>query len=184
MGTLNTTDLNTVIIGGKYKAFFSTIENASQYNFPIAGTITIVVVNHGNLIAQFVYGSGGAATRSGSLSGGSVKNWEAWTRLDNFGCNDLSSLATALGVAQYHTYLNSGDFDTLLEPGTWLCNPNTMTNKPTNVENGQGILEVIKLGTTGVHLVQRLTMKANGDVYIRCNNSTSSPYTFFEWTKH
>ena len=98
MGTLNTTDFATVVASGNYKAYFASESAASTYHCPIAGTVCLVVSNQQNLIMQFVYGSGGAATRSGSLSTPTtVGTWGVWTRCDNFGYNSLSDLASALG---------------------------------------------------------------------------------------
>ena len=102
------------------------------------------------------------------------------------GYMEMSALASVLGVAQYHTFLQSGSFDDLIVPGTWLCIPSKMDNYPSDIQSGnnaQAILEIIKLGTSGLHVLQRLTMKNSGEVYIRCNNSTASPYTWFNWTK-
>lgn len=102
------------------------------------------------------------------------------------GISALADVAQVLGVAQYHTFLQSGSFDDLIVPGTWLCVPGTMEDYPSDItggNNAQAILEVIRLGTSGLHVLQRLTMKGSGEVYIRCNNSTTSPYTWFNWTK-
>ena len=54
-------------------------------------------------------------------------------------------------------------------------------DKPSDVTSGQAILEVIKLGTAGLHVLQRLTIKGTGKVYTRTNNSTQAPYTFYDW---
>ena len=103
----------------------------------------------------------------------------------DFGSVTPANLASVLGVAQYHTFLQSGSFNDLIEPGTWLCTPGKMDDHPSDIQSGsnyQAILEIIKLGTSGLHVLQRLTMKASGQVYIRCNESTSSPYTWYNWT--
>lgn len=83
------------------------------------------------------------------------------------GLMDLPTLASVLGVAQYHTYLASGSINDLQTPGTWLVNAQSISDGPIDVK-GIAILEVIKLNTVSPHLIQRLTIEENGKIYSRC----------------
>ena len=96
------------------------------------------------------------------------------------GSASLAELKQVLGVAQYHIHFNSGDLDELTEPGTWLLSfgPNVI-NAPAN--SGQAILEVVRLGTTSSHLLQRVTMESNGKVYTRCKKATAEG--FYPWSE-
>ena len=86
-----------------------------------------------------------------------------------------------LGVAQYHTHFNSGDLNQLTEPGTWLVSlgPDVI-NGPVGV-SGQAVFEIVRLGTSSPHFLQRLTMESNGKVYTRCKKSTQEG--FFPWSE-
>lgn len=80
MGTLNTTDFNSVLQSGFYKSYFSNESDAEKYNCPISGVVCLIVSNQRNLIMQFVYGSNGAASRSGTLVG-NIANFSGWYKM-------------------------------------------------------------------------------------------------------
>ena len=81
-------DANDVVNVGTYSAYLS-------QNIPSNGGI-LVVRKGGQYITQFFYDAqtGGSYTRT--KWGDSA--WKNWQRSDNFGCNTLSDLASALGA--------------------------------------------------------------------------------------
>ena len=94
----------------------------------------------------------------------------------DFGSVTPANLASVLGVAQYHTNLSSGDLNQLTGPGTWLVLlGQDVINGPVGV-SGQAILEIVRLGTSSPHFLQRITMEYNGKVYTRCKKASQEGF--------
>ena len=135
-------DLNTLTTPGRYSvALASTWDNISNKPANWSGAAGIIIVEEGSTSVwrtQRINAQDGSNWVRHIYTSNAAQN-TGWIRLDNFGCNDLSSLASALGgVVQSIT--QESDANDFITPGK-LYSWSTAT--PTNAPYSYGCLKVV-----------------------------------------